>query len=224
MLAAQMHGRARDLAFDVPGESTQVEVDAIQLGDWAKLVRVLPGQSGSRTAGEIATFQQNNSLDGVIHVVDFGYVSPRDPVIAQVMIKNDQIDTVEKLRERNMRLEIEDLKVLLSDMKKLCLTSSRPKWLIIAVNKIDLFMTERGSALEHYHPNGTSEFARALASFQSEIGSSKLGIYILPVCAYETDFVWNGRTQQTSLDPREQHALLREFVKSVAAIAAKHNE
>lgn len=223
VLAAQMHGRARDLAFEIPGESTQVEVDAIQLGDWTKLVRVLPGQSGSRTAGEIQTFQQNKSLDGVIHVVDFGYVAPRDPVIAQSMIDDDKIDTIEKLRSRNLRLEAEDLKVLLADINKLNDSCKRPRWLIIAVNKIDLFMAERNEALKHYHPNGNSDFSRMLSQFQKEIGSKNFGIYIVPVCAYETDFSWNNTTQVTGLDAREHHAMLREFVKSVALITEAHD-
>jgi len=155
LLAGQMHGRDRELVFEIPCESRSVEVDAITAGEWTKLVRVRPGQAGFRTKGEIDTFEDNKSLEGVIHVVDFGYVTPRDPVVRDTLISKDGIDTVEKLRARNLRLEIEDLKVLLTDIRRLQSKHGTPKRLVIAANKVDLFASDRQKALNHYHPDGT---------------------------------------------------------------------
>jgi hypothetical protein len=224
VLVAQMHGRARDLAFDVPGESRQVEVDAIQLGDWTKLVRVLPGQTGHRTAGEIEAFQDNASLAGVIHLVDFGFVAPRDSVLAEALLNQDGIDTIEKLRKHNLRIELESLRLLLADIRKLRKSNNAPKWLIIAVNKVDLFNNTLNQALAHYHPAGLSEFSKVLRDFRNEIGSANFGIYIVPVCAYETNFSWNNEEVESALDAQQQHKILREFVQTVAAITNHHDE
>ncbi len=219
MLAGQMHGRARELVFEIPGESRSVEVDAITAGQWTKLVRVLPGHTGFRTHGEIETFEDNRSLEGVIHVVDFGYVAPRDPVARDTLVSKYGIDTVEKLRARNLRLEVEDLKVLLSDIRRLHSKHENPSWLAIAVNKVDLFAADRQKALNHYHPDGTGEFGGTLREFQGQIGSSNFAVHVIQACAYETDFSWHGSNVPSSLQRREQDEILRQFMESIAAIS-----
>lgn len=222
LLNAQMHGRARDLYFEEPGESTKVETDAVTLGEWTKLVRVLPGQSGYRTHGEIEAFQGNGKLEGVIHVVDFGYSSPRDPVVAETLVTNDGLDTIEKLRARNLSLEIDTLKLELANVRKLVAQHSSLKWLLIAVNKIDLYPDQMSAALAHYHPDGNSAFGEALRVLQRDVGKDNLGIYIAGSCAYEADFRWNGAVAQSALPRKKQDLVLRDFMKSVAMITRIH--
>lgn len=223
LLASQMHGRARELGFKVPDESTAVEVEAITPGDWSKLVRVLPGQAGHRTQGEIDNLFYNSKLEGVIHVVDFGYTLPRDQAVTQALIEYDEIDTIEKLRERNLKLEVETLQTLLVDIKRLIATCGAPKWLLITVNKVDLFHKSMDQALLHYHVNGKSAFSKALREFQGLVGSSNLAIYVAPTCAYETDFVWNGDTVKSGLELRAQDQFLLEFINLVATISEVHS-
>lgn len=222
LLAAQMHGRARDLAYELPSESRNVEVDAITLGDWTKLVRVLPGQTGYRTHGEIEAFENNDSLEGVIHLVDFGYVQPRDPVVGEALIKNDGLDTIEKLQAANLTTELQTLAALLTDIRKAHVKFGMPKWLVVAVNKVDLFADRRDDALRFYHPNGGGAFGRVLQAFQNELGQKNFAVYVVQVCAFETDFSWNGRTVKSELDKREQAELLKEFVRTVATISELH--
>lgn len=222
VLNAQMHGRARDLYFEEPGESTKVETDAVTLGQWTKLVRVLPGQAGYRSLGEIEAFQNNANLEGVIHVVDFGFSCPRDPVVAESLIKNDGLDSVLKLRERNLSLEVDALKLELANIRKLLAQHSSLKWLLIAVNKVDLYPSQKESALRHYHPDGDSAFGAALRSLQHDVGKDNLGIYIAGSCAYEADFKWNEAVAPSSLPRQEQDLILRDFMKSVAMITRIH--
>lgn len=223
ILAAQMHGSARDLAFEIPDESRSVEVAAITAGAWTKLVRILPGQEGFRAAGAISTFQNNAGLEGVIHLVDYGYVAPRNPASARALIQNDGLDTIAKLRERNLRLEIEDLRVVLSDIRKLQKQHSRPKWLAVAVNKVDLFAGDRQAALDHYHPLGSGGFGRALADFQRDIGQQNVAVHVLETCAFERDFSWNGEVAKSGLERQEQLKILREFMQAIAAISEFHS-
>ena len=222
MLAGQMHGRARELVYELPGESRDVEVAAITAGQWTKLVRVLPGQPGHRSKGELEAFYQNENLEGVIHVVDFGYVMPRDLVVKDTLINRDGVDTVDKLRARNLKLEIEYLKVLLSDIRRLQDTHGRPKWLVIAANKVDLFAADRQAALNHYHPEGTGDFGRTLKEFQWQVGAKHFEIHVSQACAYETDFSWNGNEVKSLLPRQEQDVILREFMGSIAAISETH--
>lgn len=218
-LAAQMHGRARDLGFEEPAESRTVEVEAITAGAWAKLVRVLPGQDAFRTAGSIEVFRDNASLEGVIHVVDFGFAAPRDPVLVKALIESDKLSTIAALRRRNLDRELEDLRVVLADIRKLLATDKRPKWLVIAVNKIDLFVDQRDAALEHYHPRGEGAFGKVLADFERDVGRQNVETFVLQSCAYEKDFVWNGETAPSGLSRQEHHRVLTDFVRSIASIS-----
>lgn len=221
MLAGQMHGRARELYHETPGESKSVEVDAITLGEWTKLVRVLPGQVGYRAQGEIDAFIDNESLEGLIHVVDFGYSGPRDPVIAGRLIEEDGLDTIDKLRARNLALEVDALKMELANVRKLLVGPNRFKWIVIVVNKIDLFKSSLDHALAHYHPSGNSHFSRALREFQAEVGSANVKVYIANTCASEDDFRWNEELIESSLGHNAQKIVLRDFMESISLISSE---
>ena len=218
MLAGQLHGRARALAFTAPGESTDVEVEVLEAGSWAKLVRVLPGQDGYRAGGAVEAFTQSEKLEGVIHVVDYGFSKPRDSVVAASLVREDRLETIDDLRARNLQIEINQLRVLLSDIRRSLTLNGCPKWIIIAVNKVDLFADARDEALEYYHPSGTGEFGRILKKFFDDIGSSTIPIFILQSSAFEEDFKWNGHTARSLLERQEQVAILQEFTKSLAVI------
>lgn len=217
MLVAQMHGKARDLAFEPPIESRTVEVEAIPLDVWTKLVRVLPGQRGRRTQGEIDAFENNAELEAVIHVVDYGYVAPRDHVAATALV-NSGISTVSDLVVYNLNDEVVALYELLANIRRAISKNKCPRRLIVAVNKVDLFPAHRDKALEFYHPAGGSNFGKALSEFIAEVGSDNFEVFVLQTCAYETDFVWNGVAVKSQLAPREHESILKEFMKSVASI------
>lgn len=217
-LANQMHGRARDVNYQSPGESKSVEVADIQAGKWAKLVRVLPGQDGYRTKGVIDTFQTNEGLEGVIHLVDYGYAKPRNPTLCSSMIK-DGVSTVELLRNSNLKKELQALTVMLSDVRRMHSEKKRPQWVVIAVNKIDLYPDDRNEALEYYHPDGTSEFSKLLHEFLLEIGSVNVSIHVVQACAYEQDFEWNTHRVKSGLERQEQNQILRDFTTAIAMIS-----
>lgn len=216
LLASQMHGRARELGFQIPSESKDVEVDAITPGMWSKLVRVLPGQEGYRSKGAVENLQDNDALEGIIHVVDFGFTCPRDPAVVHAMINNDKILGINQLRSLNLQSEIDSLRGILTDARRLYERHHTPKWILIAVNKIDLFPNDKNNALLHYHPLGNSQFSKALAEFQKDIGNNNIRIHIAPVCAYEHDFNWNSQTVGSSLARQEQNKILVDFMKIVA--------
>ncbi|MBP2841200.1 GTPase domain-containing protein [Pseudomonas sp. PNP] len=218
MLVGQMHGRARELYHEAPGESKSVEVDAITLGEWTKLVRVLPGQVGYRVQGELEAFVANEALEGLIHVVDFGYSGPRDQILAGELIREDGLDTIEKLRGRNLERELEALKLELANVRKLLSGENNFKWIVIAVNKIDLFGDKLESALAHYHPSGSSSFSKELRDFQSAVGSNNVKIYVAKTCASEDDFVWANEIVKSSLGHNAQRENLRDFMKTISLI------
>jgi hypothetical protein len=219
-LVAQMLTSGKTLFFEQPEESIKTDVEAIVLHRWAKIVRVLPGQIGRRTDDEVEAFQNNPSLEGVIHVTDFGHVVPRDPVIARARLRDDGLDTLEKLRKANLDSEIQALSEVLQNIRLARSRFSGPKWLVIAVNKVDLYPDRIEEALDWYHPSGTSEFAKRLREFQAMLGGSTFGIYVVRSSVNATPLEWNQDTRTCQYTALEQGNVVKELMNSLAVIGA----
>lgn len=219
ILSGQMHGKARALYYDNPGASFKVETDAIKLGEWTRLVRVLPGQVSLRASGELEAFSANDSLEGVVHVVNWGFSSPRDPAVQASLVGRDGIRTIDQLREYNKTVELEALRADLDNIRRLHHAHRRPKWMIIAVNKVDLFPGELDKALLYYHKEGVGPFASAIKSLEADLGAANFKIYTIQVCANEENFAYNGEVVVSGLERGAKDEMLRNFVNSVSHVA-----
>ncbi|WP_146257070.1 hypothetical protein [Stenotrophomonas maltophilia] len=219
ILSGQMHGKARSLYYDNPGASLKVEVDAIKLGEWTKLVRVLPGQINLRTSGELEAFTGNDSLEGVIHVVNWGFSSPRDPAVQASLVGRDGIQNIDQLREYNKLVELEALRADLDNIRRLYHVHRRPKWMVVAVNKVDLFPGELSKALLYYHKDGVGPFASAVKSLETDLGAANFKVHTIQVCASEENFAYNGDVVVSGLERGAKDEMLRDFVNSVSYIA-----
>lgn len=222
VLSAQMHGRGRDLHYEEPGESTKTEIEAITIGEWTKVVRVLPGQIGFRGSEEKRSYDENPDLEGLIFVVDYGYNKPRDHASQSALIKNDNIKSIQDLRNLNLKNEIDTLKSELNLIKSNILKNKSPKWIAISVNKIDLFHSEINDALTYYHVNGSSLFSQTLKDFQNQIGTANISIHTIPTCASPCDFSWNDEVQATQLTKQQSDQVLRDFIKAIAHTSGSH--
>lgn len=214
VLVAQLHGAARDLHYRLPPSSRQVDIEAIQIGEWTQLFRVLPGQSSnSRTLGEMEAFYNNNELEGVIYVTDYGYTTPRDSTIAETLITDDGITSIDLLREYNLKNELKDIASACQSIRQFHSITKKKIWFAIAVNKCDLFPNDINTAKLYYSVNGTSDFSKILKELQNNIGIANLTIKTLNVCAWDENFEWNQETTESNLPNRQaQKNMLLEFL------------
>ena len=181
LLSCRMRGIANDLTFKLPSLSTEVESSVISVGDWARIVRVIPGQtSREQDLGFHEAFSKHNHLAGVIHVVDWGYTPIRDATIRQKLIKEDGIETIERIRQYNLKIELNILKSLCDRIRESSVRCQRPKWLLIAVNKADLFLDSLDSAQNYYHPKLNSDFTKIINNLLSQVGSQNLLCKAIP--------------------------------------------
>ncbi len=217
-LINHFNGSARELRYSLPAESIAVEVDALKFGGRSKLVRNLPGQAARRTSAEIKIFEDDEELDGVIFLVDYGYVAPRDRALAAALLKKDGFDTIEKLREHNLRLELSDFDVLKSMIIRKRKKHSYPSWLVIAVNKVDLYGDKLDDALDYYHPEGSGSFGRKVAELITHVGSSNLNVLVIQACAHVQDFHWNEEIVSTQFDHASRDALLVNFQDVISSL------
>lgn len=216
VLASHYHGEANTQDWNEPGTSTDVEIKPITIGDWTKIVAVIPGQSSLERAKALG---QANELDGVIHVVDWGFTSIRESAVKREMIERKGIDSIEKIREHNLNLELKDFELMLDKLSISISNKKGPKWIVIAVNKVDLFEKDLLEAEKYYNPLCTSKFTDIVKSFYETVGKNNVDIIHLPVCPMPESFEWNNIIIKPQIDSiTRQRNYLRVFIDKLSVL------
>ena len=220
VLVSHYHGEANTQDWNETGTSSDVEIKPITIGDWTKIVAVIPGQNSPERARSLdAALNKTNDLDGVIHVVDWGYTSIRESAIRNEMIESKGIDTLDKIREHHLALELKDFELMLERLSMSISNGRGPKWLVIAVNKVDLFEKDLSKVEQYYSPSCTSEFSKKIQSFYNTIGSHNIKIITVPVCPMPESFEWNGHIVSPQVDSiTKQRNYLRVFIEQISVL------
>jgi GTPase SAR1 family protein len=214
------HLKGRQVPYDPPGQSQRVEHAKIKVkGERRRLaLSVIPGQHSTvRSAAEDTLFLKQK-LDGVIHVVPFGFASLRSKA-AEEHIVAQGATTIRALRDLNLKAELDDLEETCSLLAKAHHTKHQPPWIVIAVDKVDLYVPEIEDAHSYYSPDSGSPFAEKLVKLRERVGSDFLRFDAAPVCAHPTTFTWNREVCQSALTEEERDAYLAQFLRLLASYA-----
>lgn len=220
VLASHYHGEANSQDWNEPGTSSDVEIKPITIGDWTKIVAVIPGQNSLERARALdEALNKADELDGVIHVVDWGFTSIRDSAVKREMIESKGIDSIEKIRKHNLALELSDLESMLDKLAMSIANGRGPKWFVIAVNKVDLFEKDILQAERYYNPLCTSEFTDKINSFLKTVGANNIKVVHLPICPMPEPFEWNSEIVAPQVDSiTKQRNYLRVFIEKVSLL------
>ena len=220
VLASHYHGEANAQDWNEPGTSSDVEIKPITIGDWTEIVAVIPGQNSLERARALDdALNITAELDGVIHVVDWGFTSIRESAVKREMIEVKGIDSIEKIRKHHLALELNDFESMLDKLAMSISNGRGPKWLAIAVNKVDLFEKDLLKAEQYYNPSCTSEFTDKINTFYQTVGTNSIKIIALPVCPMPEPFEWNTITVAPQIDSiTRQRNYLRVFIDKVALL------
>ena len=218
LLSSHLYGETTNLGYELPKTSRDVETNAIQLGTWTQIVRVVPGQKTSeRIISLKKTFEEGNVPDGIIYTVDWGYTDVRDSLAKKIIIEEERIDTIDKLRDYNLKQELEDLKEVLDIIKFAFVTYKKPLWIIIAVNKVDLFYNKLNEAQRYYSLEYKSDFTDLMNNFLNDIGTLNIKCKVLPISSWQKDLVWNNVLIETKLGGKEnEKALTLNFIDEIS--------
>lgn len=195
-----------------PDVSTRVEHTIIRLNDdWLpKKISVIPGQAFfAREKAFIDLVSDNKKLKGIIHVVDWGFTKPKMKDF-EAYVKGQNIDTIDALREENLREEITYLNALADAIEK---KGEQIEWFVIALNKIDLF--DQGAAVKYYHSDEKFNLAlqRVMSKVKNKVHKKNL---IQPFCCLREDFTFSGDSVKTNLgNQKEQYEYLQDFLKAI---------
>ena len=220
VMASYLYGETNNLSWELPETSKDVEARAFTLGNWTNIVRVIPGQTtNERYLGLHEVFDKSTKLDGIIYVADWGFTDVRDKIVKQQMIESEGLKQIKDIRDFNLKLELEDFKIICKEIEKAYVIGKSSKWLLIIVNKADLFFEDKtlNLAQQYYHPKGSSAFSKIIQSTISKIGEQRLKCASIPLCSFEKDFVWNKEKVITKIGGEENRkALMKHFFTTVA--------
>ena len=99
-----------------------------------------------------------------------------------------KIDTIEKIRAKNLESELTDFKGVCEQIRKAFSMGKSPKWLLIVTNIADLFFDKLDEVQNYYQPKGDSKFSDILNELLSEVGRQNLKCEVIPLCSYERSF------------------------------------
>jgi len=220
VMASYLYGETNNLSWELPDTSRGVESNIFTLGNWTNIVRVIPGQTtNKRYLGLNEAFSESTKLEGIIYVADWGFTDVRDNIIKMQMIKEEGLNTIKAIREFNLKFELDDFKIICREIEKGFALGKSPKWLLVVVNKADLFFDNKtlNLAQQYYHPRGNSAFSKVIQSTINVVGEQRLKCAAIPLCSFEKDFVWNKEKVITKMGGEENRkALMKHFFTTIA--------
>jgi archaellum biogenesis ATPase FlaH len=207
-----------------------------------KLIRIIPGQLEQRSYDSLLNaLSEKTDLEGIIHVVDFGYNKIRNvgglskDVNQKKLIEQLGIDTITKLRNYNLRNEIQYIRTLVHQIK---FAKKKPKWVLIAINKADLFIDELDIARKYYDHNDPTMFSSDLfplladefdneLTFKSVIkdlsnylGEGNVNINYLPVFTAHENYEFNADVVKSQVnDASHRNYMMRLFLENLKYIS-----
>lgn len=210
-----LNGNANDPFYEKPNTSKDSDNEAIKIGDWHSLFRTAPGQDSLFRDNLLDNaFENTKELEGIIYLVDWGYTYYENESTRRKMIKEEGIDTIEKLKQFNLGDELDDFSKISEKIKKAFRNDKSIKWLLVVLTKVDLFYskTELEAAEKYYRPICDGKFSKLLNELSATVGSDRLKIDAIPFCSFPEDFEWNEQEIKTKIGQKEnQNNLTRNF-------------
>ena len=210
-----LNGNANDPFYEKPSTSKDSDNEAIKIGDWHSLFRTAPGQDSLFRDNLLDNaFENTKELEGIIYIVDWGYTYYGNDNTRRKMIKEEGINTIEKLRLFNLDDELDDFSKISEMIKKAFRNDKTIKWLLVVLTKADLFYskTELEAAEKYYHPIFDDKFGKLLNELSAKVGGDRLKIEAIPFCSFPEDFEWNEEEIKTKIGQKEnQNNLIRNF-------------
>jgi hypothetical protein len=160
VLLDHLTGKA-DEKYRLPGKSQDVERGIRRARKLRLLFRVIPGQdSPIRVQGMDELFNARKPIAGVVHVVANGYASVRSSYARERLEAEMSLTAY---RRTMLKAEVDDLRSTLAHVRGALQRHKDPFWILVAVNKADLFSSPEllGKAYEHYAVQ--SAFVEALS-------------------------------------------------------------
>ena len=216
VLLDHLTGKAMKEGYQTPAQSQSVERGVVSRSGKRIRVSVVPGQQAQpRLLALDQLFRGRDTVQGVVHVVSYGYASSRIDDVSQTMAKTLKLGTLTKYRKHQMELELEDLDQTCESIRASHRKCRAPAWLLIAVDKIDLYHDRLPKAREYYSSTSDSPFTERLRMLAGQVGSDNFRWEVVPVCGVLEEFTWNNKTETSKIDLATRDAYRAQFLEVI---------
>lgn len=208
VLCDYLTGMAYKKGYTSPGRSEDVERKDMKKKKMGIRLSIIPGQeSWKKQEGLDELFDGDSPVDGVIYVVANGFSDIRS-------VDTSDIQSLIQYTLVFRREEIDDLAEICERIRKSIRQNNKPSWMLIAVNKIDLYHNSIGEATDRYC-NSQSLFTQRIQKLSSQVGSDRFGWYVLPVCSKLEDFKLGDKVYHSQFREREREYFIDQFGKKL---------
>lgn len=214
VLLDHLTGKAQRKDYKKPRQSQALERGIVKSAGRRIRVSVVPGQNAEpRYLALDQLFHGKNPVQGVVHVVSYGYASIRNEDSARAMVKDLRLNTLAKYAKYQMERELEDLEQTCEAIRASHRKHHAPGWLLVAVDKIDLYHDRLPKAREYYSSMNDSPFTARLRAIARQVGEDFFRWEAAPVCGVLEEFIWNGKTEVPQIDQTSRDAYLAQFLE-----------
>lgn len=214
VLLDHITGKAYEPEYKAPGQSRRQESGKAKAEENRLAIIVSPGQGGPQIDSFSKIFHEERAVDGVVFVAGNGLVTlRRDDAVRQNIASG--FDTICKWKLKNIQAELEYLKEVAAHIRNSSKKSRKPKWMIVAVTKLDLLFDNLSDVEEYYSPHGTSEFSEILNNLVVALGTDNFEWDAMPVCSALDDFSWGDEVVSSQLGEKERDHYLSQMVEKL---------
>ena len=153
--------------------------------------RVVPGENAATRLGALDEVFHDDPVDGVLHVVANGHATGRRPAGTSGAVVVD--------RETQLARELDDWTVTAHRIAAMAVRRTYPTWLIIVVDKIDLYPDDVDAVVRSYSPGSGTPFGDKLDELRALAGHAKLAIDVLPATSREDQYLAALETRMAQL-------------------------
>jgi GTPase SAR1 family protein len=215
VLCDYLTGEAYKRDYQKPGKSEKLEKGIVSTKSLNIRLATVPGQdSPNKLQALDELFDQDSPIDGVIYVVANGFTNVRSAFAQELLAKKNSLVLY---RESQFAQEIEDLGNICELIRKSIRRSGRPKWLLVAVTKIDLYYDDIETARDRYY-RGESDFSARIQRLSNQVGSDNFTWDAFPVCSSLDDFILGKETVISKFKEEQRSYYIRHFLQKIKAL------
>ena len=215
VLADHLDGTAFKSGYTPPGRSVKMEKSTVSGRSSSVNLRVVPGQDAPERADALAAILGGKRpVEGLVHVVSFGLPTSRSSMAGPIGAEVTGGD-VEEYRASMLQVELEEFRQISELIRAANRRSRRPRFVIVAVSKLDLWLDRISDVKEHYAPERGGRFAKLVRELRAASGSDNLAVEVVPVASWIENVNIVGTTVESKIGVRARDhylALLTEEI------------
>ncbi|WP_288350580.1 hypothetical protein [uncultured Thalassospira sp.] len=215
VLLDHVTGKALKPNYTMPARSRKLERGLIKSKGNRLALNVAPGQGGPQVDAFNKVFNtKGKTVDGVIFVAGYGYVNLRNEEVKTSFI-DEKGYNLEAFRQLQLEEELAHLKEVTHLIRMAQSREQRPRWLMVAVTKADLYHPILEKVRQYYSPNGDSEFSAELKKLNRLLGEDRFEWDAAPTCSKLENFSWGEEVIHSSISEDQKNHYLAQLIQRI---------